>query len=643
MRDLVHNYLSKVISRRGFLDNMKTAGMTVAAAELVLSSLNNAAHAQTAAPGPGAAANPPVKTFTGTGGACFAEQLMGCGVKYIFGNSASEDAQFYEALVDRPKLQYILTPHEGPGAAMAAGYIKASQEPTLVMQSGAVGLMNAMGQVFNAYKEQTPLVVYSYRTEKSKQGGRDAFEEIANQEQVLQPLTKYSWMARGPSMIAETVRHAFKTAWTPPNGPTYLTWHSDYTDERTRTEIIAQSHFDTRMRVRPNPTEVERAAKLLVEAKMPVLVVGDEIYKAKAVAKVVRLAELLGMPVTQMRQIWVNFPEAHPLWVGNAPAGTLASITWPKNYDVAINIGNKMQHNGVNPIVGRNVKFIDMRIDYNNMGKVMATDVPLVADVGLGLDDLLAAVEQLMTPKLHALAAERAAEVRKFTTESRLIRAGIVNNPEWNNSPLIADRVTWEVAQFADPDAIIVHEAGSVAMHSFGFNPVGGRELFFYYGGHLGSGVGTAAGVKLARPNQQVICLVGDGSFLFGPHALWNMARLELPVITIVYNNHAYGGPHTRTIANAPSGRMVETGQYLGSYLGSPDMNMASIASGFGVKGEVVSNPLELKAALARAKKSTFDGKPYLIDVQVARRGIGWTDTPWIPDIKGTKMRTRRV
>lgn len=640
MRDLVQNYLSKTISRRGFLDNMKNAGMTLAAAELVLSSLNNAAHAQTATPSPAPA---PVKQFTGTGGACFAEQLIGCGVKYIFGNSASEDAQFYEALVDRPQLKYILSPHEGPGAAMAAGYTKASQEPTIVMQAGAVGLMNAMGQVFNAYKEQTPLVIYSYRTDQSRRAGRDAFEEIANQEQVLQPLTKYSWMARSPSMIPETVRHAFKTAWTPPHGPAYLTWHSDYTEERARTEIIQQSHFDTRMRVRPNPTEIERAAKLLVDARMPVLVVGDEIYKAKAVAKVVRLAELLGMPVTQMRQLWVNFPEAHPLWVGNAPAGTLASITWPKNYDLAINIGNKMQHNGNNPIVARAVKFIDMRIDYNNMGKVMSTDVPLVADVGLGLDDLIAAVEQLMTPKLHEQAAARAAEVRKYTTQARALRAGIVNNPEWNNAPLISDRVTWEVAQFADPDAIIVHEAGSVAMHSFNFNPVGGRELFFYYGGHLGSGVGTAAGVKLARPNQQVICLVGDGSFLFGPHALWNMARLELPVITVVYNNHAYGGPHSRTIANAPSGRMVETGQYVGSYLGNPDMNMAAIAAGFGVKGEVVNNPAELKAALARAKAATVEGKPYLIDVQVARRGIGWREKPWIPPVKGTDMRTRKV
>jgi thiamine pyrophosphate-dependent acetolactate synthase large subunit-like protein len=100
---------------------------------------------------------------------------------------------------------------------------------------------------------------------------------------------------------------------------------------------------------------------------------------------------------------------------------------------------------------------------------------------------------------------------------------------------MLADRVTFEVSRFADKDAIVVHEAGSVVLHGFDFDANGGRELFFYYGAHLGSGVGTAAGVKLARPNRQVICLVGDGSFVFGPTALWNMARLELPVITVVY------------------------------------------------------------------------------------------------------------
>src|SRR5262249_1437488 len=162
-----------------------------------------------------------------------------------------------------------------------------------------------------------------------------------------------------------------------------------------------------------------------------------------------------------------------------------------------------------------------------SIGNVMLTAAPLVGDVGLGLADLTAAVEGLITPAIKAAAAERAEKIKRFTDQARVLRAQIPNNPEWDNAPMIADRVTFEVARSADADAIIVHEAGSVNLWGFDFNPLGGRELFFYYGAHLGSGVGTSAGVKLARPNQQVICLVGDGSFVFGPTALWNMARLE--------------------------------------------------------------------------------------------------------------------
>lgn len=657
MRELVVKYLHKEISRRGFVGGLTKAGVTMTAAQGVLASVNSVSFAQTPPSeplpkqGPGIAKAPatpaspagPVKAFQGTGGAAFAEQLIASGVKYVFGNSASEDAEFYEALVDRPQLKYILTPHEGPGAAMAAGYVKASGEPTIVMQAAVVGMANAIGQMFNAYKEQTPLVVYSYRTDQSGRAGRDGFEEVPNQEQIVQPITKYSWLARNANMIPETIRRAFKASWTPPHGPSYISWHSDYNHTRVRTDIIGQEQFDPRMRVRPNPVEVERAAKLLVEAKMPVMLVGDEIYKAKAVPKAVKLAEMLGMPVVQPRQMFANFPESHPLWCGNLPAGTMNSITYPRNYDVAINVGNKMQHNSPAPIVPRNRKYIDMRSDYVSMGNVMLTEVPLVADVAYGLDDLIAAVAQLLTPALRQRYAERTDEVRKFSEQAKTLRAQIVNGPDWDQAPIIADRVTWEVAQFADQDAIIVHEAGSVSLHSFRFNPIGGRELFFYYGAHLGSGVGTAAGVKLARPNQQVICMVGDGSFTFGPTALWNMARLELPVITVVYNNHAYGGPHSRVINNVPSGRMVQTRQFVHDYLGSPDMDMAAIAKGFGVNGEVVQNPAQLKEALARARQHTVEGKPYLLDVQVARKGLFWADKPWIPPIQVAGMRTRRV
>ncbi len=659
MRDLVARYLSQGISRRGFVGGLTKAGLTATAAQSVLTAVAsvNSVHAQGAGPQAGSAPAVPapapaapaatavagVKPFQGTGGAAFAEQLIGCGVKYVFGNSASEDAQFYEALVDRPQLKYILTPHEGPGAAMAAGYIKASGEAAIVMQAAVVGMANAIGQMFNAFKEQTPLVVYSYRTDQTRRAGRDGFEEVANQEQMVQPITKYTWLARRPDMIPETVRRGFKAAWTPPYGPAYISWHSDYNDERVRTEIIAQELIDPRMRVRPNPDEIERAAKLLVEARMPLMVVGDEIYKAKAVGKAVKLAELLGMPVTQVRQLYANFPETHALWVGNVAGNSLNSLNYPKSTDVILNVGNKFQHSGPAPIVPRGPKFIDMRIDYASMGNVMVTEVPLVCDVGYGLDDLIAAIEQLLTPALRQKATERALDVRKFGEWAKAARAQVANNPDWNESPIIADRLTWEVAKFADPDAIIVHEAGSVALHSFDFDPNGGRELFFYYGAHLGSGVGTAAGVKLARPNQQVICLVGDGSFIFGPTALWNMARLELPVIVVVYNNHAYGGPHSRVIANVPGGRMVQTGQFVHDYLGSPDMNMAAIAKGFGVDGEVVESPGQLREALARARKATVEGKPYLIDAQVARKGVAWADKPWIPPIQVAALRQKKV
>src|SRR5260221_6221324 len=341
MRDLVARYLLRSISRRSFLKGMTAAGISVAAAESILESLIPVAQAQDA----GRIAADGVKVFEGTGGACFAEQLIASGVKYVFGNSASEDAHFYEARVDSPQLKYILTPHEGPGAAMAAGYLKASGEPTIVMQAAVVGLANAMGQMFNAFKEQTPLVFYSYRTDQSGRAGRDGFEEVANQEQIVAPLSKDSWLARRGDMIPETVRRAFKAAWTPPWGPTYASWHSDLNDQRVRTEVIAQEKVDPRMRVRPNPAEVERAAKLLVEARMPLMIVGDEVTSAKAVARAIKLAELLGMPVTQARQIYANFPESHPLWVGALPAGRTTSLDYPKSPDVILNVGNKLQHN----------------------------------------------------------------------------------------------------------------------------------------------------------------------------------------------------------------------------------------------------------------------------------------------------------
>jgi thiamine pyrophosphate-dependent acetolactate synthase large subunit-like protein len=406
----------------------------------------------------------------------------------------------------------------------------------------------------------------------------------------------------------------------------------DFDGQKIRTEIIDQDKLDPRMRVRPNPDEVELAANLLVNAKRPLMIVGDEVYRAKAIPKAIAMAEQLGIPVVQARQIHTNFPQNHPLWAGEL--SSTDRLQYPSSPDVVINVGDKLQHSGARLIVPRNTQFIDMRIDANSIGRILRTDVPLVSDVAYGLDDVSSAINDRLTPSLRTLAKNRLDASRVNHERSSKLSAQVSNNPYWNDTPMLSDRVTYEIANFAEKDAIIVDDAGSIGRaHSFVYDPINGRERFFYYGAHLGTGVGTAAGVQLARPGRQVICLVGDGTFIFGPTALWNMARLELPVITIVYNNHAYSGPHNRVISQYPGGRMAQTGNFVHDFLGKPDMNMAFIAKGFGVEAEVAENPRQLKAALGRARKASLDGKPYLIDAQVRRTGPGWADDPWIPEI----------
>ena len=209
-------------------------------------------------------------------------------------------------------------------------------------------------------------------------------------------------------------------------------WHSDYTDKKVRTEIIVHEKVDPRMRVKPNPVEVERAARLLVEAERPLLIVGAELYKTRSIDKAVQLAELLGMAVTQTRQVFADFPQDHPLWLGSRALST-------QKPDAVINVGNKLQHGGSSPLVTRHVKFVDMRIDSASMGNVITTDVPLVADVAYGMEDLMSAIQDITTPSIKKKVLERAEKVHAASAKMRQFRPVMTKNPDWNQNPLLSD------------------------------------------------------------------------------------------------------------------------------------------------------------------------------------------------------------
>ena len=619
------------LSRRSFAKALTAAGLSMASAR---------AGSEPLVP-PETVPRTARRLFKGTGAELLCEQLIASGVKYIFGNSGSGDAGFYEALVDRPQLRYVMGLHEGPLAAMAAGYAMASGEAAYLCCAGVAGMTNTLGPMFNAYKTRTSLVCAAYKREISAVSGRDVFEELAGQEDLAAPLSKWRWIATRAKTIPEVVRRAFKIARTPPFGPVYLGWNYDLLLESgVEADIIPQSAYHVPLELRPSRKDVELAARILVEARSPVMLVGDEIYKSRAAAEVVRLAELLAIPVTTTRyEGLTNFPEAHPLYLGIYSA----RMRFPRTQDLVINVGGRVETlaGTREPFLPPDADFIDVRVDSRELADVFPTAVPLACNVKEGLRDLIAALEGMLTPALKAQVQERFEATRAFTAAIRKNQREVVlRSAQWDASPLLPARLSYEVSRLLDRDAFVIVE--SAERFGLDFDPLAGPTYMASRAGYLGFAVGGAAGVKMAKPNHQVVCMVGDGSFLFGPHALWTMARMEIPVIVIVFNNQSYNGVKDRTLAQLPDGKMSRTGHLVHYYIGQPDVDMAQIAEGFGVKGETVAAPSQITPALRRALTATQEGRPYLIDARVARSGM-WADSPWYPPISIAKERARKV
>ena len=152
----------------------------------------------------------------------------------------------------------------------------------------------------------------------------------------------------------------------------------------------------------------------------------------------------------------------------------------------------------------------------------------------------------------------------------------------------------------------------------------------------------AGAGAKLARPDSPVVAILGDGAFLFGgPQPLWTQARYNIPVTNIVLNNRSYNNERNR-IWTFVSGTQFQKGLDMTCYNGSPDVDFVKASEAFGVQAELVKEPTQIKAALARARRANIEGRPYLLELLVQRDGVGAGST-WYPPFSVAAMRTRNV
>ncbi|MBI4904690.1 MAG: thiamine pyrophosphate-binding protein [Acidobacteria bacterium] len=642
MRDLVKRYWDEGLSRRGFARGLAQLGFTTAAAKALLQNLD-AAEDQSEGTANARSDGPPSSVATGSGGDLVVAQAKAAGVEYVFTNPGSFEVGFFDSLLDTPGMQLIMGLHEGIVVAMADGYHRVSLKPGFVNLHVIAGTAQAAGQIFNASRDGSALVLTAGLND-NQTWSDDAIlapRPGYDQKEVNRQFTKIAWDARDGRSLPLMLRRAFKTAMTPPGGPVYLAMaHYALESKNLKAEILPGKRFLLNARVRPDSAAVQDAVKLLLEARRPVIVAGDEVWKSSAIAELIALSEKLGLPVAADRAGYSNFPPFHPHSVG---AFSIAS-QWVKDADVLMFIGSRDAGGKVvpgAPEMPSNAKVIRVGMDTAAMSRNYATDVAMIGDVKASLKHLLDAIDATATKdRLTKIGASRAGQLRAWSTTRRAgIDAAIKKNS--GQSPIHPDELGAVLARSIDKDAIVTVENLTGKYESFRFGHRGDEQMYLTNTGlGLGWGIGAATGAKLAAPDRQVVCTIGDGSVMYSASGLWTQARYGIPVITVVYNNKNY--QTVRHAYYAYQGKMTTTDKYVGMYLGDPDIDFVKLADSQGVKGEKVGTGADLESAVKRARKATQDGKPYLIEVATARYGGGAAST-WHEGFQLSAKRKRNV
>jgi benzoylformate decarboxylase len=261
------------------------------------------------------------------------------------------------------------------------------------------------------------------------------------------------------------------------------------------------------------------------------------------------------------------------------------------------------------------------------LGRTQPMNLAIVADVKATLIDLISSLRSTATAdrlkRLHDGRFNKIAQYSRVLISMRTDEA----RKNLGRTPIHPDQLAMEMDRTLDANAIIVSEnfSGPNELFKLGYRP--DEKLWLCATGtSLGWGIGAAIGAKLAAPNRQVVCSIGDGAVMYSASGFWTMKRYDVPVLTIVWNNHNY--QTVRDNFAIYNRRMKETGKYPGMYIGDPDIDFVKLAESQGVQGERVTAPSGLPAALARGIRATRDGNPYFVEVVVARVGVG-ADSTW--------------
>jgi benzoylformate decarboxylase len=506
----------------------------------------------------------------------------------IFGNPGSTELPM---LTEFPAdFRYVLGLQEATVVGLADGYAQASGRPTLVNLHTAPGVGNAMGAIFNAQANKSPLVISAgqqYRSLMTLQAN------LTNREatQMPHPLVKWSYEPPRAEDVPHALARAIHMATLPPRGPSFLSIPMD--DWGAHVDEGAVAHQSSRTVTgasQPGPDALATLTERLRGALRPALVAGPEIDAAGGWDAAIRLAELQRLPVYATPAPGggrIGFPEDHPLFQGILPPAVLPVGEMLAGHDFVLTVGTSVfpyYPNVPGPLLAEGTTLVAVTSDPDEAARAPMGEA-IVADPALTLAALADAVGASERPPPPPRAAAEAVPITDPISPSTAMRT---------------------LAEAFPEDGIVVLESPSATLalrNQLRLSKPG--SYYFSSGGGLGFGMPAAIGVQLAQTSRPVVCVIGEGSAQYAIQSLWTAAAYDVPVTFLVLRNDEYAilkwFGMLEDIVDAPG-------------LDLPALDVASVASGYGVNSRVVGDAGELGEGLSKALAS---GKPELVEVKV--------------------------
>jgi benzoylformate decarboxylase len=538
------------------------------------------------------------------------EILRSEGTRFVFGNPGTTELPLIDALIVNPDIHYVWGLQEATAVGMADGYSQASGKPAFVNLHTAGGLGHGMGAIMNAKVARVPMVITA-----GQQDLRHILADpllAADLVQIAAPASKWCFEPNSLDDLPLILRRAFHSSVTPPRGPVFLSLPMNILDESGSPRVLPPSHIE----LSSVGLGVKQLAADLLKFKpfRTVIVAGNDIAELGLGKATARVAQLLGAPVYGASWPSVNnYASIDPFWRGSLPTTAKGISEILAQYDCLLGLGGKSLVSIVYTMrdpIPDSIEFYHISEDANDLGYNDAPRLGIFGNVRATLEALAHELE-MNVPAATVKQNVEYAQQQKNTLQRQLIdQAGAAIREDGKIAPIAAAQ---EVLRPLPDGFLLVDEAPCAnAFTQQMHRSTGGRQYFHNRGGGLGWGMPAAVGVSLAHDRAPVLCVVGDGSAMYSPQALWSAVHEGTPVVFVVLNNLEYGILKNFSISQPRYN--ANTHGFLAMDICDPKVDFQSLAKSMGVESTLVTSHRKISETVEDAIRS---GRPHLIEIPV--------------------------